>query len=178
MSVIKSKRRESDFEVYSHWQKTESQITELLLRDFGYSPIKADERIAKIMSRYGDISEMTEFQTEKAIRAVERDTELQNWYMWRRRNKILDCMDDITKYIRMANTMYPQYREELIQRRIYQDKAIGQLNALLQYIQVTAEHLPIEKEKIIRFAPMISKEIALVKAWRKSDNKIAKNLKS
>lgn len=175
MSVIKAKRKESDFEVYAHWQKTERQITELLLRDFGYSPIKADERLMRIAGRYGhDISELTETQMNKVLKSIERDTELQEWYMCRRRNKILDCMDEISKNIRMANTMYPQYMEELIQRRMYQDEAIGQLNALLHYIQVTAEHLPIEKDKIIKFAPMITKEISLVKAWRKSDNKFAK----
>jgi len=41
MSVLKSKRKESPFEVFHHLYKIRKEITDLLLRDFGYSDGKA-----------------------------------------------------------------------------------------------------------------------------------------
>ena len=36
MSVLKNKRKASQFEVFHHLYKVRKDITELLLRDFGY----------------------------------------------------------------------------------------------------------------------------------------------
>ena len=43
MSVVKSKRKESQFEVFHHFTKMRKKITELLLRDFGYSYEKTEK---------------------------------------------------------------------------------------------------------------------------------------
>ena len=47
MSVLKSKRKESPFEVFHHLYKMRKEITDLLLRDFGYSDMKAREYLEK-----------------------------------------------------------------------------------------------------------------------------------
>lgn len=39
MSVLKSKRKPSQFEVFHHLNKLRKEITDLLLRDFGYNAI-------------------------------------------------------------------------------------------------------------------------------------------
>ena len=44
MSVLKNKRKASQFEVFHHLYKMRRDITELLLRDFGYSFEKAGKR--------------------------------------------------------------------------------------------------------------------------------------
>jgi len=47
MSVLKSKRKESPFEVFHHLYKMRKEITDLLLRDFGYSEGKALKYLEK-----------------------------------------------------------------------------------------------------------------------------------
>ena len=47
MSVLKSKRKASQFEVFHHLNKLRRDITDLLLRDFGYSFEKAEARLEK-----------------------------------------------------------------------------------------------------------------------------------
>lgn len=45
MSVLKSKRKVSQFEVFHHLYKTRKEITDLLLRDFGYDFGRAEKRL-------------------------------------------------------------------------------------------------------------------------------------
>lgn len=47
MSVLKSKQKASQFEVFHHLNKLRRDITDLLLQDFGYSFEKADKRLTK-----------------------------------------------------------------------------------------------------------------------------------
>lgn len=47
MSVLKNKRKASQFEVFHHLYKVRKDITDLLLRDFGYSFEKAEKRLMK-----------------------------------------------------------------------------------------------------------------------------------
>ena len=48
MSVPKGKRKESQFEVIKHFYRLRKDITDLLLRDFGYSQKKAEMKMSKI----------------------------------------------------------------------------------------------------------------------------------
>ena len=41
MSVVKRKRKQSQFEVFHHFYRVRKDITDLLLRDFGYNEKKA-----------------------------------------------------------------------------------------------------------------------------------------
>lgn len=47
MSVLKSKRKPSQFEVFHHLNKVRKEVTDLLLRDFGYSKRKAAQRLER-----------------------------------------------------------------------------------------------------------------------------------
>ena len=71
----------------------------------------------------------------------------------------------------IANSIYPTCREELIQRRLHQDEAIGQCYRLVQELQYAIETLPVDVNTFMRFGQMIQTEINLIKGWRKSDNK-------
>jgi hypothetical protein len=48
MSVPKRKRQESQFEVIKHFYRLRKEITDLLLRDFGYSQKKADDHMRRL----------------------------------------------------------------------------------------------------------------------------------
>lgn len=48
MSVLKAKRKPSQFEVFHHFYKMRKEITDLLLRDFGYDLERADSKALKM----------------------------------------------------------------------------------------------------------------------------------
>lgn len=170
MSVLKSKRKESQFEVFHHLYKMRKEITDLLLRDFGYSEAKALKSLEKRFSgrRYEELSEAEKVQYD---RQKERHEAFCEWFIIDQRKAVTDCLRLITSYVYKANSIYPMYMEELVQRRIYQDKAIGQCYALVQELQYAIETLPVDVNKYTRFGEMIQTEINLIKGWRKSDNK-------
>ena len=66
---------------------------------------------------------------------------------------------------------YPTCMEELIQRRIHQDEAIGQCHRLAQELQYAIETLPVDVNTYLQFGEAIQTEITLIKGWRKADNK-------
>ena len=129
MSVLKSKRKPSQFEVFHHLNKMRKEVTDLLLRDFGYD---LDKAVKKVETTFGG-------------RPYEE--------------------------VYVANSIYPTYWEELVERRVHQDRAVGQCYRLTQELQYAIETLPVDVNKYLRFAEMIQTEINLLKGWRKSDNK-------
>ena len=47
MSVLKSKRKASQFEVFHHLTKMRKEVTDLLLRDFGFDLDKAMKKVGR-----------------------------------------------------------------------------------------------------------------------------------
>lgn len=170
MSVLKNKRKASQFEVFHHLYKMRREITDLLLRDFGYSCEKADKRLAK---RFGDREyiELTEAEQLQYDRLKQKYDSFDEWFIYDERQVIVDCLREITKEVFIANSIYPTCTEELIQRRLHQDEAIGQCYRLTQELQYAIETLPVDVNTYLRFGEMIQTEINLIKGWRKADNK-------
>ena len=52
MSVVKRKRNKSTFEVFHHLTKMRKDITDLLLRDFGYDFDKFRKQLEILLSKY------------------------------------------------------------------------------------------------------------------------------
>lgn len=102
---------------------------------------------------------------------MEKNTAFAEWFIADERKVIVDCLRNITEEVYVANSIYPTYREELIERRVHQDRAVGQCYRLTQELQYAIETLPVDVNKYLRFAEMIQTEINLLKGWRKSDNK-------
>jgi len=170
MSVLKSKRRQSQFEVFHHLYKLRKNMTDLLLRDFGYSLEKAEKGLNRRFSNraYEELNE-----DEKALydRLKRRWDAFNEWFIVDERKVIVDCLREITKHVYIANSIYPTCEEELIQRRIHQDEAIGQCYRLTQELQYAIETLPVDVNTYTQFGQDIQTEINLIKGWRKSDNK-------
>lgn len=173
MSVVKRKRKESQFEVLHHLTKMRKDITDLLLRDFGYDFDKFKKQLDK---RYGNkpVSEMSEIQRRNYYKQLNRCDEFHEWYIMHERTVIIDCIHGINEHIYTANSIYPTCPEELTERRLHQDLAIGQCYRLVQELQYAIETLPVDVNVYLRFAEQIQKEIDLIKGWRKSDNKFKK----
>ena len=131
------------------------EVTDLLLRDFGYDLDKAVKKVETTFGGrpYEELSPDEKVRYEKLM------------------EKIVDCLRSITEEVYVANSIYPTYREELVERRVHQDRAVGQCYRLTQELQYAIETLPVDVNKYLRFAEMIQTEINLLKGWRKSDNK-------
>lgn len=170
MSVLKNKRKASQFEVFHHLYKVRKDITDLLLRDFGYSFEKAEKRL---MKQFGGrkYAELTEAERERYDSLKRKYESFDEWFIYDERQVIVDCLREITKEDFIANSIYPTCMEELIQRRIHQDEAIGQCHRLAQELQYAIETLPVDVNTYLQFGEAIQTEINLIKGWRKADNK-------
>lgn len=170
MSVLKNKRKASQFEVFHHLYKMRRDITELLLRDFGYSYEKADKRLLKRFNGrgYADLTEAEQLQYDRLKQKWEA---FDDWFIYDERQVIVDCLREITKHVFIANSIYPTCEEEYIQRRLHQDEAIGQCYRLTQELQYAIETLPVDVNTYLQFGEAIQTEINLIKGWRKADNK-------
>ena len=176
MAVPKGRRKESQFEVIRHFYRLRKDITDLLLRDFGYSAKKSKQYMQKMFGGK-NYEELSDEQREHCDKRATKNNAFEEWFIGYQRNTVIDCIRNATEYIFAANSIYPNYMEELIERRIYQDKAIGQCYRLLQELQYTIETLPVNINKYVRFIEGIEKEIRLLKGWRKKDNKFKEMLK-
>ena len=152
-------------------------ITELLMRDFG---IKGFKRTIKF------VGSVEHFEPEDKI-LVEELFEKYNmgrcflddypdWLIEKERIYFLDILRNLIKNIVKANTIYPVNMNEYKERRSYQNNAIGDCEDLLQEMQYILSIVPVDAEKYMQYVELIEKEIALLKGWRKGDNKIANRL--
>lgn len=176
MSVLASKRKESKFEVYSSLRTMRKAVTDLLLRDFSFNEEKSEQRINKLFSdkilnevpdENGNISK----ERKSYERILKRNQGFEDWFLVHQRNAIINCLQNITRKVYMANSIYPTCREEYTQRRIFQDEAIGLLFSLLQELEYSIETLPVDADVYLNVSNMVQKEINLVRQWRKSDAK-------
>ena len=170
MSVVKSKRKESQFEVFHHLVKMRKEVTDLLLRDFGFDADKAAKKTTKTFG--GKMyEELSDSEKERYDKLTKRNAAFTEWFILDERKVIIDCIRAITEETFVANSIYPTCTEELIERRLHQDRAIGECYRLTQELQYAIETLPVDVNKYLRFADMIQTEINLLKGWRKADNK-------
>lgn len=170
MSVLKANRKASQFEVFHHFYKMRKEVTDLLLRDFGFDLERADKNVLKMFGNRG----YEELSPEEKVRYDKLKAKNQAFYEWfiaDERQAIVECLRCIGAEVHIANSIYPVYMEELVERRLHQDIAIGQCYRLTQELQYAIETLPVDVNKYLRFAEMIQTEINLLKGWRKSDNK-------
>ena len=154
MSVVKSKRKESKFEVLHHAYKLRKDITELLLFNFGYKPQKREPE--------------TEYQQQRRLG-------FESWYIQDSRTAIIKRLRELVANLTAANSIYPVNEAEWTERRLYQDRAIANCYQILQELQYAIETLHPDINRYTRFALDIETEVKLIKGWRKYDNKVRSN---
>ena len=156
MSVLKNERKESKFEVFHQAYKLRKDLTDFLLRDFGYR--KLDK------------------PCENEKQQIRREA-FEEWFIVDERKYVLNLLRSLLRNITVANNIFPTNLAELEERRLLQDKAVGDCYNILQELQYTIETLPVDVNKYTRFALQLEKVINLIKAWRKSDNRFKKQIK-
>lgn len=109
MSVLKNKRKASQFEVFHHLYKMRRDITELLLRDFGYSYEKADKRLLKRFNGrgYADLTEAEQLQYD---RLKQRWEAFDDWFnSWMRNHYRIMSKQQREN----MNTLFAQLKKEV-----------------------------------------------------------------
>ena len=86
--------------------------------------------------------------------------------------EIMRLVNLLLFYIRKANSIYPTCQEELNTRRVAMDEAIGVCFALITQYHLAFRTLGVKEEKHCEEYKHIYHEINMIKAWRRSDNKV------
>ena len=148
MGVVKAKRKESPMEVFHHAYRLRKDLTDVLLRDFGMVNTSV----------------------------TDEQREYYQWFIVNERNAITNILRSLVGNLTMANAIFPTTIAECDERRIYQDRALGNLAVLMQELQYVITTLPVNVNKYTNFVEPIRRETNLIKGWRKSDNAIRKKI--
>lgn len=172
MSVIKAKRKPSQFEVFHHLYKLRKEITDLLLRNFAYDSDKSTKRLLKKFGKE-TIEELSDDQKVTYEKLKVKAESFDKWFVESEREVIVNCLRQITKEVYLANSIYPteEFKNELEERQLHQSLAIGYCYDLVQELQYAIETLPVDINKYTHFGNEIQTQINLIRGWKKSDRK-------
>lgn len=175
MSVPAGKRGKSSTEFFHSAYKLNDSITQLLIRDFGVRSISRD------LKTFTHCAKMSKEDRENFSSICDKyhidvEAEYPLWVIEHYRNVILNILAEMINNITQANTIYPDTMDDLKLRKAYQWKAIANCYQLLQHFQTAIRILPVDVNRYAPYVDMINKEIASLKDWKKSDNKIKKRL--
>ena len=84
---------------------------------------------------------------------------------------------ELVYHIKVANALYPTIPEELKERRIHQDKAIGICFDILVLYELVMHKLRVKDDLGVTEIKHIRHQINALRAWRTSDNKRFRDLK-
>lgn len=177
IAILARKRNIAKMEFYSNAIRLRTMMTEFLLRDFGVKDRRRDLEFAKEVY---DMKESDILLIESAMSSYKlKDSYIDKfptWFIDKERDFFLDIMRDLIKNICSANTIHVTNMEEYYLRRNFQNQAICNCEDLLQEMQYVIYVFHPDVEKYMKYVELIETEIALLKGWRKSDNRIIKNL--
>lgn len=177
MSVYKSERGISKMEFMHLAIKLRDYITFKVLKDFGL------KKKVKDKTYFIDTTTLTQEEQNSLSKALAK-TELNIcveeyplWFIERERNYLLDLCCDMYQHIVTANNIYISTIEEGVLRRQHQNLAITCVERIIQELQYIMKIIPsAQADQLTCFIQMSQREIALLKGWRKSDNKIRKDI--
>jgi len=174
MSVPVGRRKQSRFEAQHHYLRLRSEITELMLLDFGFSVEKYNDMIERYRQSHSNSGD-----TEEIVERYRRKCEaFHRWFIDKECDAILEILRNIQCEFTMGNSIYPGETPakiaEFCQRRRHVNEAIAGCYALKQELQYVIMVLPVDMNKFERFAEAIDKQISLYKGVRQSDNRLLK----
>lgn len=175
LSIPKSERKESKFEILELAKKIRNSLCDLAIRDFG---IKDRKRCPKY-----DVKafHMTAEDGQKFIELLEKynidkiPDKYPAWFIEKLRDKVIDSTFDLVKEIEYSN-VYPTTSYECMVRREHQTNALSILQTLYQWLELAGTIGPLDLNKFDQYFDLIEHEIASIKKLRKHDNKILKKI--
>ena len=174
MSVLARLRSQSKYEFYMNAIRLRKEITKLLLRDLGAKKLIRNIKIRTEGMEPQDADLLLGVMEKYELTALPGEYPM--WLIEKLRDSIWDIMRDMHVNITRAYTIWATNDAEAQERRICQDRAIAACENLLQEMQLAIDVLPVNAEKYMRYVGLIEKEIALLKGWRKADNRKNKTL--
>jgi hypothetical protein len=106
-----------------------------------------------------------------------KNNTMPEWLIDKERERVLDLAQGISAHLRAANTIWPSYRAEFVERRLEMDRALECCNMLQDELQAIVEMVPANKNRYTQMVLEIEREFNLLKALRQSDNRFLKHLK-
>ena len=165
--IPKSERSESSLETQHLVYALRRRITTELLTSFGYSEKKLEEHVRKVTAYIKD-------KEERKARQEMRLAMMQEFSMWLieyERDDIADITREISRHLRQANSIWPNYYAEYIERRLELDRARECCNALQDELQYIAEQLPADKNRYMGIVLDIEEIYNKIGSLRQSDNR-------
>jgi hypothetical protein len=177
MSVVYGERGLSEMEFWKLICRIEKNMIFLLLHDFGVKNRSREPDFFCRILKFSDEDRVSFIELcEKYSISKVTDT-YPEWLIEMYRDRILNTLASIKQNIRDANEVYPYYESEFFERRKYQDDAIRECGELYDIFTLCKETLPVDADKYERFVKYIEKEATLLKGWRKSDNRILRQIR-
>ena len=174
MGVAKGRRKESRFEAQHHYFRLRSEVTNLMLLDFGFSA----EKYRKSVERYREMHKAAQNVNEIVARYEKKCKSFAKWFIDKECDAVLEILRKIECEFTAGNSIYPSETPakimEFCERRKHIDEAIAQCYVLKQELHYIIRTLPVDLNKYERFAVEIDKQIALYKGVRQSDNRLLK----
>lgn len=174
MAVLARKRTLSQMQFYMTAIDLRKSITFILLRDLG---VKNKVRTLKFIEKGmapEDAKTLNNITDKYGMNSL--INEYPEWFIDKIRNSIWDILRDMMLNITWAYSIWATCKAEAEARRVYQDKAIADCESLIKELELALDILPVNSEKYMPYVDKILKEEALLKGWRKSDNKRYKEL--
>lgn len=168
LSVLARKRSLSELEFYANAIRLRRDMTFLLLRDLGLKTVVRNMRVNTKMMDEEDAAIFSGLVDKYQLKIA---GEYPEWLIEKLRSSVWDILRELMLNITRAYTIWATCKAEADERRIAQDRAIACCESLLKELELAVEVLPIDAEKYMRYVDMIEREIALLKGWRKADNK-------
>lgn len=173
MTVLKSQRQVSKMEFLHNAYDLRKYVTFRLLKDFGIKdrvrdttyfidPKNLDDTRRKTLSKL-----LNECDCKAALESYPQ------WFIASEREYLHNLCRQMIANILAANQTYVVTTADINARREYQNKAITATELILQEMQFLLGVIPqIDANKLTPLIEMADREIALLKGWRKSDNKL------
>ena len=165
--IPKSERSESSLETQHLVYALRRRITTELLTSFGYSEKKLEEHVRKVTAYIKDKEERKARQ-EMLLAMMQ---EFSMWLIEYERDDIADITREISRHLRQANSIWPNYYAEYIERRLELDRARECCNALQDELQYIAEQLPADKNRYMGVVLDIEEIYNKIGSLRQSDNR-------
>ena len=174
MSVPKGKRQQSRFEAQHHFYALRSEVTALVLNDFGFS----EEKYRRKMEKYRNDHRKDRNIDDIVQRWEVKNQNFKKWFIDEEGKAVIDLMREIEREFTLGNSIFPGETPakiiEFLTRRQHINRAIGLCYSLKQEIQYAIRTLPVDINKYERFAVLCDEQIALYKGVRQADNRLIK----
>lgn len=175
MSVLARNRSLSKLEFYKNAMVIRKKMVFLLLRDIG---VKNRVRTLHIEAKNMEPLDAEAFRAIAEKYGIgELADEYPEWIIVKLRDSIWDLLRDMMVNITRAYTIWATNISEAYERRNAQNRAIADCESILKELELVIDILPVNADKYMTYVDSLEREIALLKGWRKSDNKRISELK-